>query len=193
MNLEQDIPSIRSKAQVEKYIRWVGKDAKRFNRIMKFFLMGELDLARKSAWIAGHCVERHPALASRWLKSLLAELKKDGIDDALKRNALRILRFSKIPKALQGMTADICFKMISSLDESIAARAFSIDIILKIAKEEPGLKNELELVIHRMLPYGTAAFRSQAKRMLKKSPARKSPPSKENDWDSIQDWLYQKS
>ena len=190
MSLEQEIPAVRSKAQVEKIVKWAGEDKKRFGLLMKYFLNGESDLARKSAWIAGHCVEQHPVLAVPWLRPLLSLLRQPGVDNALKRNALRILHLSDIPHPLQGTAIDLCFKLLSSLDEPIAVRAYSISVISKIAKGEPGLKKELELVVRQMLPYGTPAFRSQAKRVLKKSGTEKSALSPEDEWEMIQEWLH---
>jgi hypothetical protein len=41
-----------------------------------------------------------------------------------------------------------------------------------------------------MLPYGTPAFRSQAKHVLKKSGTEKSALSPEDEWEMIQEWLH---
>jgi hypothetical protein len=133
---------------------------------MEYFLQGEGRLAQKSAWIIGHCAEQHPELANPWLKPMIKKIQEPGVHCALKRNGMRILQFVDIPRALQGITANLCFEFISSIEEPIAARSFSITVIANIAKEEPALKKELEIVIKQMLPYATAAFRARAKKVL---------------------------
>ena len=59
--------------------------------------------------------------------------------------------------------------MISSPDEPIAVRTFSITVLARIAQEEPALRKELEIIVRQMLPYATAAFRARAKKILKNS------------------------
>ncbi len=85
----------------------------------------------------------------------------------MKRNVVRILQFVEIPRKLQGVVANLCFELISSIDEPIAVRTFSITVPAKIAQEEPELKKELEIVVRQMLPYATPAFRGRAKKLLK--------------------------
>ena len=167
MDIEKEILSVRSKEQVVKLVRWVGKDRIRFQHLMEYFLQGEDRLAQKSAWIIGHCTELHPESANPWLKQMIKKIQEPGVHCALKRNVVRILQFVDIPRSLQGITATLCFELISSIEEPIAARTFSITVIANIAKEEPALKKELEIAIKRMLPYATAAFRARAKKVLK--------------------------
>ena len=85
----------------------------------------------------------------------------------MKRNVVRILQFVDIPRGLQGIVANQCFEFLSSIDEPIAVRTFSMTVLAKIAKDEPDLKKELELIVRQMLPYGTPAFRARAKKVLK--------------------------
>jgi hypothetical protein len=95
------------------------------------------------------------------------KIQEPGVQCALKRNVVRILQFAEIPRSLRGIAANLCFEFISSIDEPIAVRIFSMTVIANIAKEEPALKKELEIVIKKMLPYATAAFRARAKKVLK--------------------------
>jgi hypothetical protein len=167
MDIEKDILSVRSKKQVLKLVTWVGKDKLRFQHVMKIFLEGEEPSAKKSAWILGHCVERHPAFVAPWQKHIVKKLQQPGVHEALKRNGVRILQFAEIPRSMQGVVANLCFGFISSHDESIAVRTFSMTVIANIAREEPALRKELETLVRQMIPYSTAAFRARAKKVLK--------------------------
>jgi hypothetical protein len=167
MELEQQISHVRSKEQVLKLVRWVGNDKRRFRQFMKIFLNAEESMAKKSAWIIGHCVEQHPELIAPWLKDMIKKMQTPGVHAAIKRNGVRILQFIDIPRSLQGVVANLCFDFISSNDGPIAVRTFSMTVLANIAKKEPALKKELEIIVRQMIPYSTAAFRARAKKVVK--------------------------
>ena len=98
---------------------------------------------------------------------MIKVLRKRGVHDAVRRNIVRILQFADIPRGLQGTVANLCFELISSFEEPIAVRTFSMTVLAKIAWEEPMLWKELEIVVRQMLPYATPAFRARAKKVLK--------------------------
>jgi hypothetical protein len=182
LDLENEILAVRSKEQVARFVRWTGKETKRFGKLMEFFLSGDEPLAKKSAWIIGHCAEQHPELVTPWLKPMIEKIQEPGVHDALKRNAVRILQFADIPRRLQGKVANLCFELLSSIDESIGVRTFSITVLDRIAQKEPALKKELELIVRQMLPYATAAFRSRAKKVLKNPKLEDSSVNPEIEW-----------
>jgi hypothetical protein len=182
MDIENEILAVRSKEQVAKFVKWTGKDIKRFGTLMEFFLSGDEPLAKKAAWIIGHCAEQHPELVTPWLEPMIEKVQKPGVHSALKRNVVRILQFARIPRKLQGKVANLCFGFLSSINEPIAARTFSMTVLDRIAHEEPALKKELELIVRQTLPYATAAFRSRAKKVLKDSKIEENSIHPEMDW-----------
>jgi hypothetical protein len=186
MNLEHEIRALRSKQQVVRLVRWIGKDKARLEQLMKAFLQGDAFLSRKAAWVVGHCAEAHPDLFGQWLKPMVKKMRGPGADGAVKRNVVRILQFVDIPRSLQGMVANQCFEFLSSIDEPIAVRTFSITVLARIAKTEPDLKKELELTVRQMLPYSTAAFRARARMMLGIKYSNQSPEM-DKELDA---WLY---
>jgi hypothetical protein len=182
MDIEKEILAVRSKEQVAKLVKWVGKDKMRFQKLMELFLHGEDPLAKKSAWIVGHCAESNPELVSPWLKPMINKMQEPEVHDAVKRNVVRILQFVDIPRRLQGIVANLCFELISSIDEPIAVRTFSMTVLAKIAQEEPDLKKELEIAVRQMLPYATPAFRVRAKKVLKNHEIDELIASPEEEW-----------
>ena len=167
MDIEEEILAVRSKDHVHTLVMWVGKDKRRFHQLMEYFLHGEEPLAKKTAWIIGHCTELHPSLAAPWLKPMLKKMHENVVHGAVKRNIMRILQFVDIPRSLQGNVASLCFNLISSINEPIAVRTFSMTVLANIAKHEPDLYQELDLTVRQMLPYATPAFRARAKKTLK--------------------------
>jgi hypothetical protein len=182
MDIQNEILAVRSKEQVTKFVKWTGNDIKRFGTLMEFFLSGDEPLAKKAAWIIGHCAEQHPELVTPWLEPMIKKVQKPGVHSALKRNVVRILQFARIPRKLQGKVANLCFGFLSSINEPIAARTFSMTVLERIAHEEPALKKELELIVRQMLPYSTAAFHARAKRVLKDSKKEEVSAQSQLEW-----------
>jgi hypothetical protein len=174
MDVEKEILAIRSKEQVLKLVKWVGNDKMRFQQLMEYMLHGEDQLAKKSAWIIGHSAELHPAFVSPWLTTMMKILHKQRVDDAVKRNVIRILQFVDIPHKFRGKVVNLCFEFISSITEPIAVRTFSMSVLAKNACEEPMLWKEFEIVVRQMLPYAAPAFRARAKKYLR-----------DTEWDTL--------
>jgi hypothetical protein len=167
MELESEISILRSKHQVDKLIRWIGTDSKRFAQLMRLFLLNDQDISRRSAWVVGHCCERHPDLAKPWLKVMIKKMQEPGIHSAIQRNVLRVLQYVEIPASLKGTVANICFNFISDTKAAVAPQAFAMTVLANIAVKKPDLLKELRVLVHQMLPYGTPAFRARARKIFK--------------------------
>jgi hypothetical protein len=182
-NISENILLVRSRVQANRLIRWVGMNKRRYAQLMEFFLNGDEQLAKKSAWILGHVTEKHPELARPWLDPMIKKIQGRGNHGALKRNVVRILQFTEIPKKLQGIVANLCFKFITSQIEETAVRTFAITVVGNIAKEQPDLMKELEIVVRQQLPYSAPAFRARARMVLK------SAKVEEESNISYEEWL----
>ncbi len=194
MELESEIKILRSKPQVEKLIRWIGTDSKRFAHLMKLFLNGDQDTSRRSAWVVGHCCERHLELARPWLKPMIKKMQEPSIHSAIQRNVLRILQYVEIPASLKGTVANICFNFISDTKAAVAPQAFAMTVLANIAKKEPDLLKELHVLVHQMLPYGTPAFRARARKIFKDLNVREedSAMNKKEEDRLLREWLMKK-
>ena len=167
MNLEEEIRLIRSKPQVTRLVRWIGKDKARFKQLVQCFFQEDEELVRRAAWVLGHCVEAHSEMMQPWLKPLLKKMQRPGEHCAVKRNGVRILQFVEIPRSLQGTVANLCFAYLTSPDEPVAVRTFSITVLANIAEHAPELRKELELTVRQQLPYSAPAFRARARKIIK--------------------------
>jgi hypothetical protein len=167
MDLQKEILREHSKAQALKIVRYVGTNPSRFAILVAVFLEGPYRVTQRAAWPLTICAEEHPPLIAPHLKKILAFVGKPGVHDAVKRNTMRLLQFVDIPRALQGAVADLCFLYLQNKTEAVAVRVFAMTVLGKIAKTNPELKHELMLLIEDGLPYGTAAFHSRAKKVMK--------------------------
>jgi hypothetical protein len=112
-------------------------------------------------------VIEHPQFISPHFSKLVKNLHKRGIHDSIKRNTVRLLQYIDIPKRSHGEIMNICINYISSNDEPVAVKAFSLSILQNLSKQYPEIKNEVRLIIKERWPLETAAFHSRAKKFLK--------------------------
>jgi len=167
MNLVDLITKEHSKAQKDKIVRYVGNDAKRFNELVILFFKGPYRITQRASWPLSSIVEKHPALVKPHLKKILENVLKPGQHDAVKRNTVRLLQYINLPKSLQGLAVDTCFKLLADRGELVVVHVYAMIVLTKLTKQESDLKNELILLIEEQLPYSSPAFVSRAKHALK--------------------------
>ena len=168
MNLRETILEEHSKAQKDKIVSWIGSSQKRFDELFKLFLSDEYRVVQRAAYPLSYCVRAHPEFINPHWKKLLSNLSKKGIHDAVKRNTLRLMEDIEIPEAFHGDVMNVCFGYVNTNEESIAVRAFSLTVLDNLSKKYPDIRNELKLIIEERWTHETAAFRSRARKILKK-------------------------
>jgi hypothetical protein len=167
MDLKKVIAREHSRAQMLKVVDYVGSNPARFKVLVDVFLAGPYRITQRAAWPLSYCVEHVPALITPHLRVILNHLEKPGIHDAVKRNTVRLLQFIEIPKRHQGRVADICFRYLQDTREPVAIRVFSMTVLASIARHNPDLRQELAILIEDQLPYGSPAFTSRGRKVLR--------------------------
>ena len=166
MDIKKELLKDHSKVLTDKIVNYVGADQSRFNTLITTFLEGPYRITQRTAWPLSYCVRNHPSLIDRHYGSVLKILTKPGIHDAVKRNIMRLLQFVDIPQKHQGKVIEHCFNLMDP-KEPIAVRVFAMTVLANLAKQHPDLKKELKLVIEDQLPFGTAAYLSRSKKILR--------------------------
>lgn len=167
MDIRKELTREHSRAKTMKIVDYVGDNPVRFKVLVDVFLTGPYRITQRAAWPLSYCAERDPGLITPHLKIILNHLKKPGIHDAVKRNTVRLLQFIDIPKRHQGQVADICFAYLQDPKEPVAIRAFSMTVLASIARQNPDLRQELAILIEDQLPFGSPAFVSRGRKVLK--------------------------
>ena len=166
MNLRQEILKEHSKRQTIKIVNYVGSNQKRFDELMELFLGDEYRVTQRAAWAVSYCAIEHPDLINKHLKKIILNMNKP-VHVAVKRNTVRLLQVVEIPKSLEGITVNTCFKLFNSNEEPIAVKVFSMTVLANLSEHHPELKKELKLLIEEQLPYSSAGFRNRALKILK--------------------------
>ena len=167
MNLKEMILQEHSKAQTNKIIAWVGDSQKRFDDLFYLFINDEYRVVQRAGWPLSYIAATYPQLIQKHFSKLIQNLHKTGLHNAVKRNTVRLLQEITIPKKFHGEIMSLCFDYISSPDEAIAVKAFSLTILQNLSAEYPDIKPELKTIIHNRWDFETAAFHSRARKILK--------------------------
>lgn len=72
-----------------------------------------------------------------------------------------------VPQRFHGDVMNLCFDYISSPDEAVAIKAFSLTILQNLSKQYPDIKQELKTIIENRWDFETAAFHLRARKILK--------------------------
>ena len=167
MKLREEILKEHSKAQCTKIVNWVGINQQRFDELFTLFLQDEYRVTQRASWPLSYCVSANPVFINKQWKSLINNLKKPDLHNAIKRNTIRLLQDIEIPEKYQGEIMNICFTYLESPTEALAVKAFSMTVLANLAKLYPEIKTELRLLIEDQYPNQTAGFKSRAKKVLK--------------------------
>ena len=166
MNIREALLVEHSKSQTMKIVNYVGVNAERFAELMSLFLGDTYRLSQRAAWAVNYCAENHPELVKPYFSKLVAQLERDDVHVAVRRNVARMLQFIDIPKRFEGRVFDACYKLVDDPHQPVAVRVFSLTVAARIARNSPDLLGELRLVAAKYPEGATAGFRSRCLRVL---------------------------
>ena len=167
MDLRKVIANEYSKRQVNQIVKYVGKDARRFKKLVQIYLEGPYRITQRTAWPLSYCVENQPELIIPHLKKMLDQLQKPDVMDAVKRNTMRLLQFVEVPEKYHGRIIDTAFRYLHNKKEPVAVKVFSMTVLSMLTKGEPELQKELRMMLEDQLPYAKPGFIARAKKTLK--------------------------
>ena len=168
MDIREALLREHSKSQCNKIVDYIGSDKKKFAELMRLFFGNEYRVTQRAAWPLSYCVQRHPELLTPYFDRLLNFLQMPGMHNAVTRNITRLLQGVKIPKKYHGRIMTICFNFISDINTPVAVKAFSLTILDNFLKGYPEIASELKLIIEERWENETPAFRSRARKILRK-------------------------
>ena len=167
MDLPAALDSEHSKAQTLRITDWVGTNQGRFESLLAILRGTDGRRAQRAAWVISHLAERHPQFVQPHLPSLLENLRRPGLHDAVKRNTLKAATELETPDELAGLVADLSFSYLISPEEAVAVKVHALTLLERLCHREPELAGEVRLAIEQEQRHQpTPAFRSKARQVL---------------------------
>lgn len=171
---ENDLRSMVENMMRSKEAEWVAESAieneQILDKLLEYSFSDDKKLAFRASWTLSKVIDRHPDLVEGSLSRMIEALDKLE-NESVQRSFLRIISmsdFSKITGKHHGILADHCFKMLRSGTSAIAIKAYSMEVIYKLALIYPELANELSATIRMLESERSAGILARGHIILKK-------------------------
>jgi hypothetical protein len=161
------IETEHSRQNVNRVIKSVGTDQKRFDELMNIYLGTDEELARRAAWSVGFIVQDHPHLVKKWFPKLIANLGKAGQHPAIYRNTFRFMQVIEIPEKYSAPILDAAYRYVLDASNAAAVRAFALTTAFNIVRKYRELAPELRLVAQQVIQEESKAMISRGNRTLR--------------------------
>jgi len=166
MDIREALLAEHSKRQTMKIVGYIDGDPVRFAELMGHFLGDTYRLSQRAAWAVNYCAEHHHELVKPYFGKLVAQLERDDVHVAVRRNVARMLQFVEIPPRFYGRVFDACYNLVDDPTQPVAVKVFAMTVAGQIAKDKPELLNELKLVVEKYMPHASVGFRARARRVF---------------------------
>lgn len=173
-NEDKEFREMVSSTMGAREVEWIAESAVEnpaiFRKLFGYSFSDDKKLAFHSSWALAKVVDNRPDLFQDYLPQIIESLEKLGNESTL-RSFLRILAFSDISglgSSNHGLLADYCFSALGSGTSAIAVKAYSMDIIYKLALIYPGLIHELAATINMLHGEGSAGIVARGNIILKR-------------------------
>ncbi|HNR42346.1 MAG TPA: NUDIX domain-containing protein [Bacteroidales bacterium] len=156
-------------------------------KLLDYSFSDDRKLAFRASWTLSKLHDKIPEIVTPYLGRLIGAL--DTIDnESVQRSFLRIVSLSDlnlVPARDQGMLADHCFRMLKSGFSAIAVKAYSIEIIYKLALIYPELSGELAATVRLLEDEAPTGVLAKGRNLLRKLAAKQgeADPSGMNIYD----------
>src|SRR4030042_5033635 len=151
-DLRKMINSMMSMQEAEWVAASAGENPVLFQKLLDYSYSPDSKLAFRASWTLSKVCDKYPELIYPHLEKITEELNRID-NESTRRSFLRILSLTdlqKISERHHGILAEHCFKALNSGFSAIAIKAYSMEIIYKLALIYPGLANELAITINML-------------------------------------------
>jgi 8-oxo-dGTP diphosphatase len=173
-SVDAELQSIVQKMMSMKEAEWVAESAIEnpaiFTKLFEYSHSSDKKLAFRASWTLTKVCDRFPELIYPCLEQIVDSLGKIDNESTL-RSFLRIISLSdleKIKSRQHGILADFCFTAMNSGFSAIAIKAYSMEILYKLALIYPELANELSASLRILMEDGSAGITARGHTIIKK-------------------------
>lgn len=171
---EEDLRSMVGNMMGRKEAEWLAdsavENAEILRKLLEYSFSKDKKLAFRASWTLSKVHDKYPGLIASDLQVMIGSLETLE-NESVQRSFLRMISMSdlnSINQKQQGILADHCFKMLKSGFSAIAVKAYSMEIIYKLAIIYPELANELSSTINMLQGEGSAGILARGHIILKK-------------------------
>ncbi len=123
-----------------------------FRLIMEIAMEGNERVNWRASWAADKINDFNPGIAADWIGKMvetLPRLRHHG----KKRQFLKLISLYPLQTQWMSFLLEYCLEKLSSTEEDVSVRVYSMQILYNISQTEPDLKNELLHIIEQEMEY----------------------------------------
>lgn len=169
-DLQSMINSMMSMQEAEWLAASAGENPVLFRKLFDYSFSPEKKLAFRASWTLSKVTDKYPDLIRPYLSKITESLNRIE-NEAVQRSFMRILSFADLrllDQKQHGVLADHCFRALNSGFSAIAIKAYSMEIIYRLALIYPELAHELAASISILQEDGPAGVVARGRMILKK-------------------------
>jgi 8-oxo-dGTP diphosphatase len=141
-----------------------------FSKLIEYSYSPDKKLAFHASWILTKVCDKYPEMIWPWLPGIVETMDKLD-NESVQRSFLRIVSLSdmsRISTRHHGILAEHCFNALRSGFSAIAIKAYSMEILYKLALIYPELANELSASVNLLQGEGSAGIVARGRMIMKK-------------------------
>jgi len=165
--LEELLLQEMSRANTDLVAGILSRDPERLAQAIAIVMRQEEPISRRAMWAIDIACEKNPGLITPYIKLLIIKMPEFR-HDAFRRHILRIAARLPFHDSYKGALLNVCFDIIADSNKAIAVKANAMQILSRMAIEEPDIRHELKETIRYQMEEATPGFRSQARKVLNK-------------------------
>jgi len=164
MDIRTQLLSELSRRNVDYTIFALKNNEDHFGELIRIILHEKDPLPMRASWVVEGITAQYPDMILPYMKDLIRKLRHFTHPGTL-RNILKIFSRMDIDKKYHGQLADICFDWIAEEKKPVAVKVYAMQILARLIRIYPELKNELLELIDQQLPRSSAGFKSCARKI----------------------------
>lgn len=140
------------------------------SRLINYSFSANDKLSSKASWSLSKVYDKHPETLVPFIPGIIGSLDRLE-NESVRRSFMKIISLSDITvvtRKHQGILADYCFRMLRSGFSSIAVKAYSMEIIYRLAQVYPELTAELAETINLLQDEKSAGILAKGRIILKR-------------------------
>jgi len=123
--------------------------------------------AIRASWMISHAFDLEPSTVLSYLNDLV-KISLETPLESVRRIYLRIIANTSINEAQAAQLIDPCLRWMMSESQPVAVRCNALQVVSNICVTEPLLAREVIVIIQELEEFGSPAFKSKSRQVLKR-------------------------
>ncbi len=156
-----------SRKNTDNIVDYISKNKSLVAEIVSLSFTGKYPINMRASWALSHYCGKNKKIIQPYVDKIILQINSNT-NTGVKRNFMKIFAYytdlSKIEKL--GSLVDLSISLFNNPAETIAVRAYCLDILLKVGKQEPDLIPEIieSILFHH--EHLSAGLKNKAKKII---------------------------